>query len=219
VFRNALGVRPRAKTWAEFKRKELLRLVLTTEGPVPTDAATTLLGEALGIRGAQNSTEVVDQFIARSLGLRDSKVTLGGIRAALLANKLGVPIRPTFSEVVRLASAKLSGAQSGHRDHVLAALVGKYMRGQLKPRAASNGGHAPVGGDIDEGDEAIRTFVAKVLAAAGSGSVRPLVRESVHRLGLGERQERREAWLDSGVLASRKALLEAHRLGALTLSR
>jgi len=102
---------------------------------------------------------------------------------------------------------------------VLAALVGKYMRGQLKPRAASNGGHAPVGGDIDEGDEAIRTFVAKVLAQPAVALFVALVREKRSIGSVWENVKNDASMARLGESGFKERLLEAHRLGALTLSR
>jgi hypothetical protein len=213
--KRLVGGRPSSTKWDDFKRRDLPRVVTIADSK--TNLTTHLLSEALACESAKNEIEVVDQFIVRSLGIRHGKVTLGTVRAALLAKQLGLPVRPRLAEVTRLAAVKLSGARTGSSDDVRDAMVSKYVRHDLKNdgNGTSNGTKSA----MEERSDADDTFATKVLAAALSnrarrygptkafiGSVWELLKSDAEIARLGE-------------AGFKDRLVEAHRRGALNLSR
>jgi len=218
-LRAALRLRsaPKAKTWPEFQRKYLPRLLLDpppdSDEPVPA-LATALLAKRLGVALEPGSTpaKVIDTWLARSLGL--DKLNLVELRKTLLAKELALPKRPRLTDVTRLGVAQLAGATGGSPGAVLEALTSRWLHepmldpgspARLTPGAAEN--------------DALGRFAMRVRRAADSsevrsfgpdkafiGSVWQALASDPEIRGLGEREFKR-------------LLVEAHRRGALVLGR
>lgn len=229
---NALRLRsaPKAKTWPEFQRKYLPRLLLDglpeSDGPAPA-LGTALLAKRLGVALEPRSTpaKVIDAWLARSLGL--DKLNLVELRKTLLAKELQLPKRPRLADVTRLGVAQLAGATGGSPAAVLEALTSRWLHepalqppGPPAPPAPEPSSPPPhrVAPPAAE-DDALYRFALRVRRAADSEEVRSFGPDkafigSVWRAlasdpeirGLGEGEFKR-------------LLVEAHRRGALVLGR
>ncbi|HEX4337174.1 MAG TPA: hypothetical protein VH062_14750 [Polyangiaceae bacterium] len=227
--RHVLGSAPPVKDWRAFKQQRLLRLVTDGAAPNGSRAAAMLLGQALGVSPAPKETAVVDEWLTRKLGLRGKQVTLGGLRAALVAKELGVPVRQSLVEVVRLAVARQADAPSGSEEHLLNAMVARYVsrvpapgkgakRGlETKTRASAgtSKGNGASTADLREPAD----FASRVLAVAHGSAVRRFgpTKTFIGSVWAALRSDRDMDRI--GETRFKQLLADAHRRGLLTLSR
>jgi hypothetical protein len=218
----ALGVvaRPTAKDWRAFKVRYLPRLVLAgarVDKVTAVNPALEVLGDHLAAPSEARKTDsrVVNAWLARTLELRNDKVTFGSLRAALLARELGVPARPALEQVVRLAVAKLAGSRSAKPDDVLQALTARWLQGGTQQRA-ENG--RPISNVAAE-TATPAGLVEKVHAAAHGPAARRFGPNKVFIASVWEALCRDPEVSALGEGGFKRALAEAHREGSLVLAR
>ena len=219
---------PKAKTWSEFQRKYLPRLLLDAlpENDEPAPAlATALLAKRLGVALEPRSTpaKVIDTWLARSLGL--DKLNLVELRKTLLARELQLPKRPRLTDITRLGVAQLAGATSGSPPAVLEALTSRWLHEPTQQAPTEHEpaqrlpGAPPRLAPSRAEDDPLRRFAVRVRRAADSGEVRGFgpdkafigsvwqaLASDPEIRGLDEREFKR-------------LLVEAHRRGMLVLDR
>lgn len=220
---TALGLRaaPKAKTWPEFQRKYLPRLLLDAPPASDEDApplTTALLAQRLNVPLAPRSTpaQVIDAWLARSLGLA-GKLSLDELRKTLLARELGLPRRPRLTDITRLGIAQLAGATSGSPAAVLEALTSRWLTGPTElppaqPRPTQPQPSAPEDGPL-------RHFALRVRRAADSSQVRSFGPDKAFIGSVWQALASDPEFVGLGEREFKRLLVEAHRRGALVLGR
>jgi len=211
-----LRAAPKAKTWPEFQRKYLPRLLLEPSPASDEDApplATALLAKRLNVPLAPRSTpaQVIDAWLARSLGLA-GKLSLDELRKTLLARELRLPKRPRLTDITRLGVAQLAGATSGSPAAVLEALTSRWLTepSQLQPSAPQPS--APEDGPL-------RHFALRVRRAADSSQVRSFGPDKAFIGSVWQALASDPEFEGLGEREFKRLLVEAHRRGVLVLGR
>jgi hypothetical protein len=214
-----LNAAPVAKSWRAFQFKYLPRLVSPSAGRAAApDPALALIAERLRTSASPKTTaSLVNTWIARAFGMRSNRLTLDSLRAALLARELGVPVRPQLEQVVRLGAAKLAGSPSGERGEIVRALTARWLAGEGSGILGQTETR-----DLSEAQTvAVReqTLLKKIrLAAVGSGA-RRFGPDKVFIASVWETLKNDPDVSPLGEQGFKHALVEAHRTGALVLSR
>lgn len=219
-----LNVPPAAKTWQVFKRKYLPRLVLPSSNAGHFDPAMALLAEQLQSPSAlpKSPATLVNAWLSRTLGVRSAKMTLDGLRAALLARELGVPVRPTLEQVTRLGAAKLAGAAKGTSDDLVRALTARWLSGEQPITSIRVDPAAPLAAAARKNSSEPTVnyaLVKKVRAAVKAPSARRFGEDKVFISSVWDLLHSDPEVSVLGEAGFKRALVEAHRDGALVLSR
>lgn len=236
---------PPAKNWRELKTRHLRGLAAGKAGtrrtarPEELYAAVVLPRLVPDALAGAPAGKVLDEWLRRRLGL-SGKVTVNTIKAALLAQELGVPRREHLDEVLRFAAVKLTGARRAEPEAVSQALIERWLEqgdgaataegvSAAAPGAsAATAPAASVAGTVrssatngDHGgkppEDAVTWLLPRLKAAA------PRVKRFGDRkLFIGSawealKDEPRIAAL--GIDGFKDVLVEAHRRGELELSR
>jgi hypothetical protein len=207
---------PAAKTWNDFK-KRYLRVLLgqaSNSGRAEPPLANAVVASELGVSTERATTDaaLADAWLARSLSLPGGKVTLGPVKAALLARQLGVPVRKTVKEVLRLAAPKITGATSAKTDDLLQALAYRWLTSQStdQPELAV---------PVQSSTGAPASLIHKIRAAANSPDAKHF---SANKVFIGSVWQNLRSDPDLqplGEAGFKQLLVEAHQRGDLTLSR
>jgi hypothetical protein len=219
-LQSALGLKqpPAARTWAEFKKAYLPRLLLPDTGAAEgakINPSVAVLAGRLGVPLEPKSTAstVVNAWIARTFDFpQRKKVDFGALRAALLARELKLPARGGLGDVASLAAATLSGATSGKSEAVLDGLVLRWLFGDAAELRDSS-----VSGAGSEHD--LSRFVAKVNAVSEGPGVRRYGPNKVFIASVWETLGSDPEFAALDQAGFKRLLLEAHRQGLLVLSR
>jgi hypothetical protein len=218
---------PEIKSWAIFQRDYLVRLAPASTGdPRTTDPVLSLLAKTLDVKGpVSTATQLADRWIASSLGLKAETLTLNALRAALIAEPLGVRRDLSFEQTIRIAAAKHSGAPKGTKSDVLIALVGQRLtdeadasRSQGRALPSDGAKQAPPRAERAT-DIATKDFVTRVLGAARSRDAHSFGPSKVFIGSVWRLLQSDPAIGRLGEEGFKRALVQAHRSGALTLSR
>ncbi len=135
---------PQVRSWAEFKKRYLPALIdpEDSSGLRGGHPALALVARGLGLQLEHVRSEgaVANAWIAAALGIDERSVTLDSLRAALLARELGVPVRRSLRDVIRLSATKLSGAKSARPEDIAKSATTRWLRGK---RESAKGSTAP----------------------------------------------------------------------------
>jgi hypothetical protein len=215
---------PGARNWAEFKRKHLVRLFHAES----TSKSAKNLGLVLIARklelpddAARSESALADACLAKALRLDGKYRSMAQIRTAFLANVLGVPVRPKTEQVLRISAAAISGARTAGTEDIVHALTVSWLSGTGTPgdaRGTASDTARPPGGARGNDDLFSRT-VGKVLEATRNPSAKHYGPDKVFIASVWDnlRNDTELSELDES--AFKTLLVEAHRRGALTLSR
>jgi hypothetical protein len=221
--RELLGLKmaPKARNWADFKRKYLRPLVLgqrATDGRVLEPLAA-ILGQALNVEApsAASVQALVDLWLAEKLGLTSTPLTLSALRVELLARELGVPLgqKRDLARVARIAAAMWASSAKSDADSLTNALTARWLRDEYRARPAPNGS---VPGPAAPGEGA-PDFADKVAHAVKSPHVRRFGADKVFIASVWEELKHDPALSALGEQGFKRALVEAHRDGKVTLAR
>lgn len=129
ALRDALGAR-RTPTWREVRDQVLPALALggdpkTTGGAARLQSA--VLTRLLGLDGQATVTQVLDALVAAELGLPPGKVTLGKIRAVVLAQRAGVANRGDAEAMAKQLAATSLRAPRSDAAQLRLALVRRWL--------------------------------------------------------------------------------------------
>jgi hypothetical protein len=213
-----LNAAPSAKTWRAFQYKYLPRLVLPKGSQPAADPALALIAEKLRTSdGPKTSASLVNAWLTGTLGTRSNKLTFGSLRAALLARELGVPARPTLDQVVRLGAAKLAGSPKGSRGDLVRALTARWLDGEAS--GAPGRTEEKKSPALPKGRDQTPVLLEKIRSAANGANARHFGPDKVFIASVWEALRNDPDVLQLGEHGFKRALVDAHRAGALVLSR
>jgi hypothetical protein len=222
---------PRAKSWREFKSRYLPRLLFErVPAGEPLDPRLVVLADRLSVSLRRDSTfaTLIDDWLARELGV-SGKLGPSQLRAALLARELGLAPGRTPAATRRQAIAVLSGAPRATTEAVLAALATRWLFEGTGSLDGPSGGARAGAADADlpasstrrsSGHEPLlRHLVEQVKAASVGPGARCFGPNKVFIASVWEALARDPELGALGEAGFKAALVEAHRRGAITLSR
>lgn len=114
----ALGVKPRTGRGKKAKKAALEKDAMVVA----------VLQTKLGVQHAPNVSDVCDALIVERLGMPPGKLSLGKIRAHVLAQRVGVEAKGELKEVAARAVVKELQVRGGKKDAFAEAIVRRWMR-------------------------------------------------------------------------------------------
>jgi hypothetical protein len=217
-----LSARPSTKTWRAFTKKYLPRLIGPRTGAPPNaDLALLVLSERLRIpsEAARTPARLVNSWLRNVYGIRSSQVTLGALRAALLARELGVPTRADLDRVVRVGAAKLAGAPRADRQELTRALTTRWLAGGQSIHGGEREAEATLSGDVGSSAAASSGLIHKIKEAARRADARHFGPDKVFIASVWDALRNDPDVSSLGEGGFKRALIDAHRTGALVLAR
>lgn len=218
-LRKLLGREPRSSTWNQFERKELLGLLM--DEAADADPLSAVIAKHLRCKAQGTIEKTVDGWLGERLGIKQPKLTLDGLRAALLAKELKLEPRPRLRDVAINGAVKLVDAQGGEPQQIVSALLLKRAGISSKKRAVRKVmpvKEAPSPRN-KRGNGAPPGFVDRVLVAARSVEAR---RFGTNKTFIGSVWDQLRKDADMAKLGREgfaACLTDAHRRGAIVLSR
>jgi len=142
ALRSALEA-PRVPTWREMRDQLLPALALGGDPKTAGGAAglqSAVLTRLLGLDRQPTVTQVLDALVAAELGLPPGKVTLGKIRAVVLARRAGVANRGDAEAMAKQLAATSLRAPRSDAAQLRLALVRRWLDGGAGSVPALAGG-------------------------------------------------------------------------------